>query len=57
MWVAEGIFLFDGAEAVGAANSTLTPWAALSRQKEPGSGVPTGLPSYRMLVAPRRSGP
>ena len=42
--------------AVGAANSTFTACCAQTRQNAPGSGVPTGLPSYITLVHPRSSG-
>jgi hypothetical protein len=42
--------------AVGAVNIALTPCWAMSRQKAPGSGVPTGLPSYRIVVQPFKSG-
>ena len=42
--------------AVGAVNSTFTPCCAQTRQNAPASGVPTGLPSYIMLVQPRSSG-
>ena len=42
--------------AVGAVKKLLTPWAAMVRQKVPGSGVPIGLPSNRTVVAPTNSG-
>ena len=42
--------------AVGAVKSVFTPWSATTRQNAPGSGVPTGLPSYRMVVHPVSSG-
>ena len=42
--------------AVGAVNSVCTPCCAITRQKAPASGVPTGLPSKRMVVFPFRSG-
>ena len=41
---------------VGAVNSALTPCWAQTRQNAPGSGVPTGLPSYRIVVQPLRRG-
>ncbi len=53
----EGIFLLDGAKGGGRREQHVDTVGALRRQKEPGSGVPTGLPSYKMLVAPRSSGP
>ena len=37
--------------AVGAVNSATTPCSAMTRQKVPASGVPTGLPSNRTVVA------
>ncbi len=43
--------------AVGAVNITCTPWSAITRQKAPASGVPTGLPSYITVVQPCSSGP
>ena len=43
--------------AVGAVNMVLTLWSAITRQKTPASGVPTGLPSKRMVVQPLNSGP
>lgn len=43
--------------AVGAVNMALTRWSRSTRQKEPASGVPTGLPSYSSDVAPPSSGP
>ncbi len=36
---------------------TFTPCSAITRQKAPASGVPTGLPSNRMVVLPWSSGP
>jgi hypothetical protein len=42
--------------AVGAVNNVFTPWSLTTRQKAPGSGVPTGLPSYRMVVQPVSKG-
>ena len=42
--------------AVGAVNNTLTPWSAMTRQKTPGSGVPTGLPSNKIVVQPWKRG-
>jgi hypothetical protein len=39
-------------KAVGAVNSTETPCSSITRQKAPASGVPTGLPSYMMVVQP-----
>ena len=42
--------------AVGAVKSVRTPWSAITRQKAPGSGVPTGLPSYITVVQPAKSG-
>ena len=43
-------------KAVGAVNRTLTLCSAITRQKAPASGVPTGLPSYRTVVLPFSSG-
>ena len=43
-------------KAVGAVNKALTPCWEMTRQKAPGSGVPTGFPSYTMVVAPMKSG-
>ena len=42
--------------AVGAVNRAFTPYSEITRQKAPASGVPTGLPSYRMVVHPASSG-
>jgi hypothetical protein len=42
--------------AVGAVKKLFTPWRAIVRQKVPGSGVPTGLPSNSTVVAPTSSG-
>ena len=42
--------------AVGAVNSAFAPCSEMTRQNAPASGVPTGLPSYRTVVAPTRSG-
>ncbi len=39
-------------KAVGAVNSEATLYSSMMRQKVPASGVPTGLPSNRMVVAP-----
>jgi hypothetical protein len=44
-------------KAVGAVNSALTPCSAMTRQKAPASGVPTGLPSNSTVVQPFSSGP
>ena len=38
--------------AVGAVNIASTSCSATTRQNAPASGVPTGLPSYRTVVAP-----
>ena len=43
-------------KAVGAVNITFTPCSEITRQNAPGSGVPTGLPSYKMLVQPLNRG-
>jgi hypothetical protein len=43
--------------AVGAVNSVTQPCSAMTRQNAPASGVPTGLPSYRIDVQPCSSGP
>ena len=43
--------------AVGAVKNTLTPCCEITRQNAPGSGVPTGLPSYRTVVFPLNNGP
>ena len=40
-----GSSLLMARKAVGAVKSALTPCCAITRQKAPGSGVPTGLPS------------
>ena len=42
--------------AVGAVKKVFTPCAAMVRQKVPGSGVPTGLPSNSTVAAPTSSG-
>lgn len=42
--------------AVGAVNSAFAPCSEMTRQNAPASGVPTGLPSYRTVVAPISSG-
>ena len=42
--------------AVGAVNIALTLYSAITRQNAPGSGVPTGLPSYSTVVQPASSG-
>ena len=42
--------------AVGAVNRPATPYSAITRQNAAASGVPTGLPSYRTVVAPQMSG-
>ena len=42
--------------AVGAVNSALTLCSATTRQNAPASGVPTGLPSYKIVVHPASSG-
>ena len=39
-------------KAVGAVNSVFTLCCAITRQKAPASGVPTGLPSYSTVVQP-----
>ncbi len=44
-------------KAVGAVKRLRTPCWEMIRQKTPASGVPTGLPSKRMVVQPRNSGP
>ena len=43
--------------AVGAVKKARTPCCAMTRQKAPASGVPTGLPSYSTVVFPWNSGP
>ena len=43
--------------AVGAVNSATALCSAITRQNAPASGVPTGLPSYMIEVAPWNSGP
>ena len=43
--------------AVGAVNSVRTLCWLITRQNAPGSGVPTGLPSYTSVVQPCSSGP
>ena len=43
--------------AVGAVNSATAPCCEITRQNAPASGVPTGLPSYMIEVAPWISGP
>src|SRR5256884_9634179 len=43
--------------AVGAVNRTRTWCWEITRQNAPGSGVPTGFPSYRTVVLPLNSGP
>ncbi len=43
-------------KAVGAVNRAFTPCSAMTLQNAPGSGVPTGLPSYRIVVHPVSSG-
>src|SRR5471032_1937743 len=42
--------------AVGAVNNAETLWSAMTRQNAPASGVPTGFPSKRTVVAPTMSG-
>jgi len=42
--------------AVGATKKLLTRCSAITRQNAPASGVPTGLPSYRIVVQPSSSG-
>jgi len=42
--------------AVGAVKRTETPCCEMTRQNAPGSGVPTGFPSYRIVVQPWNSG-
>ncbi len=42
--------------AVGAVNSATGLCCAMTRQNAPASGVPTGLPSYMMVVLPFSSG-
>jgi hypothetical protein len=46
------VFLLDRAERVGAVNSDATLCSSITRQKVPASGVPTGLPSNTIVVAP-----
>ncbi len=43
-------------KAVGAVNMVAHLCSAMTRQKAPASGVPTGLPSYRIEVQPWNSG-
>ena len=54
--LASGSSLRMARNAVGAVNSDTTPWSAQTRQNAPASGVPTGLPSYRIEVQPWNSG-
>ena len=42
--------------AVGAVNITRTSCSEMIRQKVPGSGVPTGLPSNTIVVFPAKRG-
>ena len=44
-------------KAVGAVNIAFTPCCEITRQNAPASGVPTGFPSYRIVVQPANSGP
>ncbi len=43
--------------AVGAVNIDFTLYSSIIRQKAPASGVPTGFPSYMMVVQPWSRGP
>ena len=43
-------------KAVGAVNIAFAPCSAITRQNWPASGVPTGLPSSMIVVAPTISG-
>ena len=45
MWAPLGSSFLIARNAVGAVNSAATLCCAITRQKAPGSGVPTGLPS------------
>src|SRR5262249_16971081 len=56
MYVPCGSSFLIARNAVGAVNSVFTPWSAMTRQNAPGSGVPTGLPSYSTVVQPVSSG-
>ena len=56
MWLPDGSSRRIARKAVGAVNSVLTPCSAMTRQNAPASGVPTGLPSYRIVVQPVMSG-
>ena len=53
---ASGSSFLMARNAVGAVNRATAPCSAITRQKAPASGVPTGLPSYRTVVQPCRSG-
>ena len=53
---ASGSSLRMARKAVGAVNSAEMPWSAITRQKVPASGVPTGLPSNTTVVQPCSSG-
>jgi hypothetical protein len=52
-----GVLALDGPKAVGAVNMDFDLVLAITRQKTPASGVPTGLPSKRMVVQPLNRGP
>lgn len=52
----DGSSLRMARKAVGAVNMVVTRYSEAMRQKVLASGVPTGLPSRRMVVAPARSG-
>ena len=45
MWLPSGSSFLMARNAVGAVKRALTPCWAQTRQKAPGSGVPTGFPS------------
>ena len=54
--LASGSSFLMARNAVGAVNSDTALCCAITRQKAPASGVPTGLPSYMIEVAPWISG-
>ena len=57
MKVPSGSSLRMARNAVGAVNSATALWSDITRQNAPASGVPIGLPSYMIEVAPWISGP
>ena len=54
--MASGSSFLIARNAVGAVNSAATLYFSMTRQNAPASGVPTGLPSYMIVVAPASSG-